>query len=500
MTNENNELKSTRKIIDEMQENINKNINKYTNSGIKNNTGISEDKETDEIPENQKNDFIKKMKKETDDYINKHIQNNNISNPNVNISEENIDAPESEKVSKKFISSDEVTEYTANIWQYKPVPENEPSPYPEYISFQKNMSPFQVNASRIRGKKHKHEGTNCDDWFETAQYNNILCIAVSDGAGSKAFSRIGAKTACTNAISSMINLLEEIFNNNSEISEKLSLPVDNPEFLNVCGTLSGIIQQSVINACESVENTFKSYCTIDEYPDFLKRELKLADFSATLLTAIIIPVDEATGECLVISCQIGDGMIAIINKEKNAVKLMGVPDSGDFAGETDFITSPKMKNLANLQNRTKISKSTVDSVFVMTDGVADDYCPNQTEMLRLYFDLIANGIIKDNVTENDMENIICEFNEKIPEPIGYPSVKDKKIIYLNYVNRICSELGISLKTLSENRSVLSVLKKKTDELNQTDYGNNKLEVWLDNYVERGSFDDRTLVIVRFQEE
>ncbi|MDE5945939.1 MAG: protein phosphatase 2C domain-containing protein [Oscillospiraceae bacterium] len=497
---ENNELKSTKKIIDEMQENINKNIDKYTNINTNNNSENSGNIEMEKVSDNQDNDFIKKMRQDTDDYIKKHIQNNNISNPDINTPEENTDAPESEKVSKKFISSDEVTEYTANIWQYKPVPENEPSPYPEYISYQKNIFPFQVNASRTRGKKHKHEGTNCDDWFETAQYDKILCIAVSDGAGSKAFSRIGAKTACINATSSMINLLEKNFKGNPEILEKLFLSVDNPEFLGVCGILSGIIQQSVINACEAVENTFKSHCTIDEYPDFLKRELRLTDFSATLLTAIIIPIDEFTGECIVISCQIGDGMIAIINKEKNAVKLMGVPDSGDFAGETDFITSPKMKNLANLQNRTKISKSTVDSILIMTDGIADDYCPNQTEMLRLYFDLIANGIIKDNVPKNDMEDIICEFNGNIPEPVGYPSVKDKKVIYLNYVNRICSELGISLDFLSKYRSLLSIVNKKANELNQTDYGNNKLEVWLDNYVERGSFDDRTLVIVRFQEE
>ena len=74
---------------------------------------------------------------------------------------------------------------------------------------------------------------------------------------------------------------------------------------------------------------------------------------------------------------------------------MGEPDSGDFSGETDFLTSPQMKNKDNLQSRTRISKSPASLLLVMTDGVADDYFPNNTQLLRLCCDLILNGIIPD---------------------------------------------------------------------------------------------------------
>ncbi len=54
-------------------------------------------------------------------------------------------------------------------------------------------------AARIRGKKHKHEGTNCDDWFEVRLAGRWTVIAVADGAGSRKFSRLGARASCTRA-------------------------------------------------------------------------------------------------------------------------------------------------------------------------------------------------------------------------------------------------------------------------------------------------------------
>ena len=97
----------------------------------------------------------------------------------------------------KPLSNEEVTGHTANLWKYIAIPENEPEPFPEYINGTVEFPGSKVIAARVRGKKHKHEGTNCDDWYETANYDKITFVAVSDGAGSKKFSRIGAKESCT---------------------------------------------------------------------------------------------------------------------------------------------------------------------------------------------------------------------------------------------------------------------------------------------------------------
>ena len=54
---------------------------------------------------------------------------------------------------------------------------------------------------------------------------------------------------------------------------------------------------------------------------------------------------------------------------------------------------------------------------------------------------------------------------------------------------------MSLDEICENKNILSSVRTQSNEAPEK-----MLEMWLDNYSERGSFDDRTLVIVRFPEE
>lgn len=102
----------------------------------------------------------------------------------------------------------------AALWQYHPVPPEEkvPDPHPEHAC---RLMPgghgIRLIAARARGKKHKHEGTNCDDWFEIATCGAWNLIAVADGAGSKQFSRVGAKTACEMAVTTLRTALGELW-------------------------------------------------------------------------------------------------------------------------------------------------------------------------------------------------------------------------------------------------------------------------------------------------
>ena len=86
-------------------------------------------------------------------------------------------------------------------WLYKPVPANEPDVHEEFAC-EAIVSPegHPILAARVRGKKHKHEGTNCDDWYEVKNSGCWTIIAVADGAGSKKFSRVGARVSCQEAV------------------------------------------------------------------------------------------------------------------------------------------------------------------------------------------------------------------------------------------------------------------------------------------------------------
>ncbi len=404
---------------------------------------------------------------------------------------------------KKPLTNKEVTDHTASLWKYLPIPTDEPEPAPEYLQGNYSLPGGKVIAARVRGKKHKHEGSNCDDWYEVANVDDVTFIAVSDGAGSKKFSRIGARESCRASVGFLVNAYSKLQSDAPTIRESLKQELSNPACMEACGKVASLVQQSVIQAWEAVEAAFYSRATDPAYARVLKRSLDLKDLSGTLLVAAIVPINKETKEYLIVTCQVGDGMIVSINSKgsfQSSVKLLGVPDSGDFSGETEFLTASQMKTMDALQKRTKLSRGVVDTVMLMSDGVADDYFPNETQMRRLYFDLLVNGVIEMEEKPADLSKLSpkeMSIFKKIPDPILYPWVNDKSVtVPIQYTNRICETMGITLEELWEDPTVLGLASLELKEAIPTDDSGERLKVWLDNYYERGSFDDRTLVVIK----
>ena len=52
--------------------------------------------------------------------------------------------------------SADITDRTAFLWQYKPVPDDEPEPFDEYRFSEKDFENGKIIAATVRGKKHKH--------------------------------------------------------------------------------------------------------------------------------------------------------------------------------------------------------------------------------------------------------------------------------------------------------------------------------------------------------
>ena len=327
---------------------------------------------------------------------------------------------------KKNLSDREVTDYTASLWKYKAIPSDIPESVPEYqpenhTIFTPTIGEFQVIAARVRGKKHKHEGTNCDDWFETANTEGIFISAVSDGAGSKKFSRIGAKAACTSARHFLNSQLQQLLRTRPSFCDDLSKKMEDRSFTEAAQLLASLLQDAVLYARERVVKAYEDRRRKEKYTKVVGRELQLRDFACTLLLTIAVPLEKR--ETLIIACQVGDGITAAINtqgKFEEAVTLLGVPDSGKFSGETDFLTSSKFALKENLVPRTKLSRKPFDLIFSMTDGVADDYDPNDLHMRRLYFDLLANHVL--TFPEDLKSTIKNESFYKVPEPRAYPRI------------------------------------------------------------------------------
>lgn len=406
---------------------------------------------------------------------------------------------------KKNLSDREVTNYTASLWKYQAIPSESvmPDPTPEYqpenhTIFVPAMGKFQVIAARVRGKKHKHEGTNCDDWFETENTEGIFISAVSDGAGSKKFSRVGAKAACRTARFFLDVKLKNLLKIAPNLREDLSKKMTDRTFIDAAGLLASLVQDAMLAARESIVKAYEDRRIKEKYTKVVGRELQLRDFACTLLLTVAVPLSKID-ETLIVSCQVGDGITVALNTQKNfneAVTLLGVPDSGKFSGETDFLTSSKFALKENLMSRTKLSRKPVDLIFSMTDGVADDYDPNEIHMPRLYFDLLANHILpfpKDFECSGENAQVL-----KVPEPHAYPKLENsenRELVPIQYTSELCSECHLSLEQIWKNRELLFAMAQKIP-LNKNLNSAMRLKEWLDNYTIRGSFDDRTLVILR----
>jgi serine/threonine protein phosphatase PrpC len=227
-------------------------------------------------------------------------------------------------------------------------------PHTEGKCIQLYASSQLVAASR-RGRSHEHGGTfRDDDYFLDSNPAGWSVIIVADGAGSAKYSREGSRIAVTTAGQFLTELLS------SQKGNELSAALESTENdkLNKLGTeFHYIFHQvctSVVSAIEEAANG------IGEQP---------RAFATTFLAAVVKPYQ---GQYFVASFWLGDGAIAIY-EPNGAVKLMGSPDGGEYAGQTLFLDRSAL-SATSFSKRTKVSTFDNKSVlFLMTDGVSDPF-------------------------------------------------------------------------------------------------------------------------------
>lgn len=364
---------------------------------------------------------------------------------------------------------------TASAWKYLPIPET-PAPYEESTpkEFPNPPAGFRGFGARVRGKKHKHDGTNCDDWFAFDQTGDgWTVIAVADGAGSKKLSRIGAKVATGAAL----GVLREMpaFSYPSKL-EDIQLHI------------MGAMQK----AFKAVQNK-AVVCAND--PDITKhlgnRVAEIGDLSCTLLVAAMreVKVDGKKLQ-LVIACQVGDGMVGAIHRDGRPF-LIGSADSGAHAGETEFITSAGKTESEFLNGKIAVTILDLQALLVMTDGVADDYFPADPHLARLWGDLVVNGIPDLNVppSADGVSGAPVAPEDGTESEVIEPEPRSKVTLYSSA--KIAERLGTTAEELIKRPADLWAGRRPITGATPAE----RLRLWLDAYHVRGSFDDRTLVCI-----
>jgi serine/threonine protein phosphatase PrpC len=224
-----------------------------------------------------------------------------------------------------------------------------------------------------RGRSHAHEGKFRDDAFaflfmEASQWG---VIAVADGAGSAKYSRRGSQIACETIKHYFAEHLtgEQLVAFESAISET----VNGDSFAEAQRRLSGLLVDLLGKAA------FLAQTKIKEEADAKGAVLK--DYATTLIFTLVKTFPFGTA---IASFWVGDGGVGIYNKPTNDLTVLGEPDSGEFAGQTRFLTMHEIfKDGAYATRiRFKLVKE-FTALILMTDGITDPKFQTDANLSRI---------------------------------------------------------------------------------------------------------------------
>lgn len=220
---------------------------------------------------------------------------------------------------------------------------------------------WDLVAGSVRGKLHAHKAMYRDDAFASACVDGWHILVVSDGAGSAKLSRVGARVACDAAAGAMKTMLSGF----KLSSGKGPQPPDR-ELLQLRSFLT-------LAMCEARDAIIR---------EAHQRGISDRDLYCTLLLNIHTKWKEDMD--LLAAIQVGDGAIGVHTGDGKCT-LMGVADHGEYSGEVVFVTSFKQLIEKPYDRRVLFAiKRDVRSVGLMSDGVSDDFFPEDTRLIELF--------------------------------------------------------------------------------------------------------------------
>lgn len=226
--------------------------------------------------------------------------------------------------------------------------------------------------ARRRGRSHEHDAKYCDDdgdyWHHPSGWTVLV---VADGAGSAEYSREGSRLAVSTVIEEMQCWLTP-----EKIAE-CDLCLKNWQSSH--NSFYQIFYVQFFEICKKAINKIKA---LAESNNFKERQ-----FATTLLATVSKTV---SGTTYVATLWIGDG--AIVAYRSGASRLLGLPDSGAFVGQTRFLDA----NYLQQHYSSSVSIAAIEraeSLILMTDGVSDPKFKSDAEIEDVkYWDLLWQEI------------------------------------------------------------------------------------------------------------
>ena len=256
-----------------------------------------------------------------------------------------------------------------------------------------------IVAASQRGRSHAQEGKARDDHFKLfhCDESDWYIIAVADGAGSAKLSRRGSEIACNTVVDHCLEQLK----NSDAFEDKIRAYHEAKDDENARRDMSTTIYNIVGGGAFKAHKAIKAAAEAND-------SVTAKDFATTLLFAICKKFDFGW---FIASYWVGDGAMCLYNKEKGTHKLLGVPDEGEFSGQTRFLTMPEIfKDAKSVMDRLRFSiEDDFTALMLMTDGVSDpmfetDNNLNSTAKWDEFWDKLHEGFKDDEIPGVDLSD------------------------------------------------------------------------------------------------
>lgn len=245
-----------------------------------------------------------------------------------------------------------------------------------------------IVAASKRGRSHAQEAKPRDDHFRMEHMDNGWYImAVADGAGSAKFSREGSRIACDKSVETCLAKLGQCKDFEEAIAkyDKQKTESEEEARKEVGNFLYNIVGIAAFQAHKAINNE----ATMRRQPAKL--------YATTLLLTIC---KKFSFGWFVASFWVGDGAICLYNRNEHTAKILGIPDEGEYAGQTRFLTMPEIfKDAAALYQRLRFYiVDDFTALFLMSDGVSDPKFETDANLNNpdkwdaLWDDLKENGV------------------------------------------------------------------------------------------------------------
>lgn len=239
---------------------------------------------------------------------------------------------------------------------------------------------FMVGASK-RGRSHAHVGSYRDDDFGLRFVENSgwhIGIA-ADGGGSSNYSRRASQKVVAHILEQLPKLLEDTFTGDfDDFVKGLSAGKTESQLL-VQSRLYNTILAVSFTAAKMLQDMVTDLQSAKEKSaDGQHLEYSIKDFNTTLILCV---AKKSKHGWFIGTFSIGDGGAVVIDFKNSFAKLMTTGDSGEFAGQTRFLSTSEFSPDANPSTRLKyyISDS-FDSIVLMTDGITDPFFATDVEL------------------------------------------------------------------------------------------------------------------------